>query len=83
MYQVHAHDQPEHSPLTHDLIHKFYSYVCNAEELSRIGQYLVMNTNFFKRKYFTYLTMIDFPQLSRTREQRIAEAEAAWMKEAN
>ena len=29
------------------------------------------------------LTLIDFPQLSLTREQRIAEAEAAWMREAN
>ena len=53
MYQVHAHDQPEHSPLAHDLVHKFYTDVCNAEELSRISQYLVMNTNFFKRKYIS------------------------------
>jgi hypothetical protein len=50
MYQVHAQDHPEHAPLAHDLIHKFYTGVCNAEELSRISQYLVMNTNFFKRK---------------------------------
>jgi hypothetical protein len=54
MYQVHAHDQPDHAPLAHDLVHKFYTDLCNAEELSRISQYLVMNTNFFKREYISY-----------------------------
>ena len=55
MYQVHAQDHPEHAPLAHDLIHKCYTCVCNAVELSRISQYLVMNTNFFKRKYIPLL----------------------------
>ena len=50
MWDVYSQQQQKSYSAVYEIITKFYTSLCNAEELSRIHQYIVMNTNFYKCK---------------------------------